>query len=137
MVSPARGTHLELKYERRIPLLPRSISPLTVCAGLLAGLITVTPAMARGEPDVDVRQATARTLFEEGLEYSDAGRWQEAADRFGRAYQAKPTAEIAYNLAQAYVRLGYLSRASEMFRRAAADPQGSAEVREAARARLA
>src|SRR6476659_4656068 len=100
MVSPARGTHLERKYDRKDPLVPRTIAHLTVCAGLLAALIAF-PARARGQAEPDgARQATARTLFQEGLEYSDAGRWQEAVDRFGRAYRMKPTAEIAYNLAQ-------------------------------------
>jgi hypothetical protein len=109
-----------------------------VCAGLLAALLTGSPDRARADDDTGAaRQATARTLFEEGLEYSDAGRWQEAADRFSRAYQAKPTAEIAYNLAQAHVRLGHLSAAAEMLRRAVADPDAAPRVREAARARLA
>jgi tetratricopeptide (TPR) repeat protein len=118
-------------------LLPRSISHLTVCAGLIAALASAPPPARAAGADDAARQMMARTLFDEGLEYSDAGRWQEAADRFRRAYQAKPTAEIAYNLAQAYVRLGYLSGAADMFRRAAVDPEASPPVREAARARLA
>jgi hypothetical protein len=83
------------------------------------------------------RRETARTLFNQGLEYADAGRWHEAADRFRRAYEAKATAEIAYNLATAYTRLGYLAGASELLRRAADDVNASPDVREAARARLA
>jgi hypothetical protein len=115
-----------------------SISHLTVCAGLLTALLTAIPSPARGEAEPDgARQATARTLFDEGLEYSDAGRWQEAADRFGRAYQMKPTAEIAYNLAQAHIRLGHLTAATDMLRRAATDPEGAPRVRDAALARLA
>ena len=107
-----------------------------MCAGLIAALVsTARPAWA--ERTEDARQAAARTLFNEGLEYSDAGRWQEAADRFRRAYQERPTAEIAYNLAQANVRLGHLSEAAGLFRRAAVDPEAAAPVREAARARLA
>lgn len=116
---------------------PRSICHLTVCAGLIAALVSGAPLARAASDDDAARQATARTLFDEGLEYSDAGRWQEAADRFRRAYKAKPTAEIGYNLAQVYVRLGYLSGAAEMFRRAAVDPEASPPVREAARARLA
>jgi hypothetical protein len=109
-----------------------------VCAGLLAAVIAMTPALARGEAEPEsARQTTARRLFDEGLEYSDAGRWQEAAERFGRAYQMKPTAEISYNLAQVQVRLGHLSAAAELLRRASADPDAPPEVREASRARLA
>jgi tetratricopeptide (TPR) repeat protein len=88
-------------------------------------------------PADDRRREVARTLFNEGLEYSDAGRWHEAAERFRRAYQAKPTPEIGYNLAQAYVRLGYLATAAELLRRAEVDPDAPPAVREAARARLA
>jgi tetratricopeptide (TPR) repeat protein len=79
----------------------------------------------------------ARALFNEGLEYSDAGRWHEAADRFRRAYEAKATSEIGYNLAQAYIRLGYLATAAVLLQRAAEDPDASPAVREAARVRLA
>jgi len=117
---------------------PRSICYLTVCAGLWAAL-AATAGVARAKTDNtdEGRRATARTLFNEGLEYSDAGRWHEAADRFRRAYEAKPTSEIGYNLAQAYVRLGYLATAAELWRRAAEDPDATSAVREAARARLA
>jgi hypothetical protein len=96
----------------------------------------VGPARAEGASD-EQQRVTARALFNEGLEYADAGRWHEAADRFRRAYQAKPTSEIGYNLAQAYIRLGYLATAAELLRRAAVDPEASLAVREAAQARLA
>src|SRR3954467_4480916 len=106
MVSPARGTTLSVSTRRMFPLASRSLFQITVCAGLMVAIGVAVPVSARGDADdTDVSQAPARPLFNEGLEYPDAGRWQEAADRFGRAYQSKPTAEIAYNLAQAYVRL--------------------------------
>jgi hypothetical protein len=117
---------------------PRSLCHLTVCAGLWLALATAAAGTAHAGPDPDEqRRETARTLFNEGLEYSDAGRWHEAADRFRRAYQAKATSEIGYNLAQAYSRLGYLATAAELLRRAAADPEAPIAVREAAQLRLA
>jgi hypothetical protein len=121
-----------------MPLPWRRFCHVIVCAGLIGALAGV--GTRRAEADTSAapgRPERARTLFNEGLEYSDAGRWQEAADRFRRAYQEKPTAEIAYNLAQVYLRLGYLAGGAELFRRAAEDPQAAAAVREAARARLA
>ena len=117
---------------------PRSLCHLTVCAGLWLVLATAMAGTAHAGSGADEqRRETARTLFNEGLEYSDAGRWHEAADRFRRAYQAKATPEIGYNLAQAYIRLGYLATAAELLRRAAADPEASVAVREAAQLRLA
>jgi hypothetical protein len=111
-----------------------------VCAGLLVGLVLAAAGPARAEGPMPLeadRRETARTMFAQGLEYADAGRWHEAADRFRRAYQAKPTAEIAYNLASAYTRLGYLAGAAELLQRAADDGEASAAVRSAAQARLA
>jgi len=107
-----------------------------VCAGLWLAFAAAAPARA-DPPRDEARRIAARALFDEGLEYADAGRWHEAADRFRRAYHAKATSEIGYNLAQAYVRLGYLATAAELLRRAADDPEASPAVREAARARLA
>jgi hypothetical protein len=104
-------------------------------AALLGG-----PARGRAEETLPLdadRRATARALFDQGLEYADAGRWQEAADRFRRAYEAKATAEIAYNLATAYVRLGYLAAAAGLLRRVVDDDEAPPAVRDAARVRLA
>jgi hypothetical protein len=111
-------------------LLKRSLFTLTVCAGLNLA----RPALAESAPD---QRETARVVFNQGLEYADAGRWQEAAERFRSAYAVKPTAEIAYNLAQAYIRLGYLAGGAELLERAANDPEATAPVKEAARVRLA
>jgi hypothetical protein len=118
-------------------LASRSLSHLIVCAGLIAGLTSLASSATAADatPDTD-RRETARTLFNEGLEYADAGRWQEAALRFRRAYEVKSTAEIGYNLAQAYIHLGYLASGVELLRRAGDDPDAAAAVREAARARL-
>jgi hypothetical protein len=102
---------------------------------MAALLLAPRAGRAQVAPDGDGREA-ARSLFNQGLEYSDAGRWQEAADRFSRAYSLKPTASIAYNLAQAYIRLGYLAGASQLLRRAVDDPEATPEVRDAARTRL-
>jgi hypothetical protein len=117
-------------------LLPRLLSRFTVCAGLIA-LLLLAPRAGQAQTATEGDGVeTARALFNQGLEYSDAGRWQEAADRFSRAYALKPTASIAYNLAQAYIRLGYLAGGSQLLRRSADDPEATPEVREAARTRL-
>jgi hypothetical protein len=92
-----------------------------------------SPARAQG---VD-RQAAARALFEEGVAHADAGRWNEAADRFSRAHSLRPTPEIAYNLSTALARVGRLVSAAELLRQVVDDPQATARVRAAAEARLA
>jgi hypothetical protein len=91
---------------------------------------------ASAREDLDTK-AAARTLFEEGLAHADAHRWEQAADRFERASLLRPTPVIDYNLSSALVQVGDLVRASELLRQIAADPKASAEVKQAARARLA
>jgi len=118
-------------------LLVGQISRLLLCAGLIFGLaLARVPAWAQTPMDEE-RRVAARNLFNEGLEYADAGRWLEAADRFRRAYAVKPTPEIGYNLATAYLRLGHPAYASQLLRRAADDPNAAPPVRYAASARLA
>jgi hypothetical protein len=75
-------------------------------------------------------------LFKEGLKSLEAERWQDAADRFDRAYTLRPTPEIAYNLTSALVKLGRLVRASELLREVAQDAHASQRVRDAAAVRL-
>ena len=60
--------------------------------------------------------ALARALFEEGVVAADAQRWDEAAERFERAYGLKATPGIAYNWASALVELGRLVEAGERLR---------------------
>jgi hypothetical protein len=80
--------------------------------------------------------ALARSLFEEGVAFADRGEWQDAADRFRRSLEIRPSAVVAYNLGSALVELGELVAASEAFERAARAPSESG-VRDAARSRLA
>ncbi|MEM9191646.1 MAG: tetratricopeptide repeat protein [Myxococcota bacterium] len=56
----------------------------------------------------------ARRLFEEGIEFGEAERWEEAVDRFSRAYELRPSPGIAVNLASALIPLGELVEASEL-----------------------
>ena len=82
------------------------------------------------------RKAAARALFEEGLAHADAQRWGEAADRFERASALRPSPVITYNLTSALIHLGDLVRASELLREITTDPHATADVRQAARARI-
>lgn len=100
-----------------------------------AVVIAGAPSPSRAQA-VD-RQAAARALFEEGVAHADAGRWNDAADRFSRAHSLRPTPEIAYNLSTALARVGHLVSAAELLRQVIDDPQATARVRAAAEARLA
>jgi len=93
-------------------------------------------AAAQPAGDLEQRQAAARGLFEEGLVHLQAERWEQAVDRFERAYAVRSSPEIAYNLSSALIRTGRLVRASELLRGVAASPQASVAVRDAASGRL-
>ena len=81
--------------------------------------------------------ALARSLFEEGLAAADAERWDEAAERFGRAYALKPTPATAFNWAAALIEIGKLVEAGERLRAIARDPAADAGLRSYSEAKLA
>jgi len=56
----------------------------------------------------------ARALFEEGLELGEQENWEQAVDRFTRAYELHASPGIAVNLASALIPLGELVEASEI-----------------------
>lgn len=84
----------------------------------------------------DEQQAVVRALFEEGVAFSDRGRWAEAADRFRRAMALRRLPVIVHNLAVALSRMGRPTEASELFRAVVRDSTSSAAVREAAQREL-
>lgn len=95
-----------------------------ILAFLLATLLT-NLALAQGSHQT----ALARALFEEGIELADAGNWPAAADRFGRAYELKPTSGIAFNWASALAKTGKLVQASELLEGVVRDPGAAVELK--------
>lgn len=91
---------------------------------------------ARTPADEASRRATARALFDQGVSLLAQEKWGAAADRFERARALQPSARITYNLAVALSRLGRYVYAAELLRELTRDPGVSAEVKEAATARL-
>lgn len=128
-VIPTRGMPHRVEPRAAACRATRAIALLAVL------LFTPRPANAQTTPDLE-KQAAARALFEEGLAHIEAERFDEAADRFERAYLLRPSAEIAYNLSSALIRKGRLVRASELLRVVAADDRAAEQVGSAARARL-
>jgi hypothetical protein len=96
-----------------------------VLSFLLATLLT-NVALAQGSHET----ALARALFEEGVALADAGDWAAAADRFGRAYELKPTSGIAFNWASALSKTGKLVQASELLQGVVRDPAAAPELKQ-------
>ncbi|RLB48609.1 MAG: hypothetical protein DRJ42_22870 [Deltaproteobacteria bacterium] len=91
-----------------------------------------TEAAATADAEADARTEEARALFEEGLGLAAEERFEEAAERFRRAYQLRPASPIAFNLGNALVEGGHLVEGTEMLRQVARDPNGSSDLRERA-----
>jgi len=100
---------------------------LAVLLGVLTLGLSIT-GVARAQGTDHERRALARSLFEEGLRFGQAEQWDQAADRFERAYELAPSAAIATNLASALIPLGQLVRASELLRESLESPSASAPV---------
>jgi hypothetical protein len=101
---------------------------------LLAG-----PAQAAAQATSEERDtATARALFREGLELSDLGDLEGAADRFRRSLEIRPSPVVEYNLGSTLVELGRLVEASERLNHVLQhfdrEPGGNERVHRAARA---
>ncbi|MBI4952439.1 MAG: hypothetical protein HY908_10430 [Myxococcales bacterium] len=96
-------------------LLPRPLACLAVAWLLAAG---ARPARAENPADI----AAARELFQEGTAAAEAGRWQEAVDRFTRSLALKQAPLTVYSLGVAQKKTGRLAWALENFRAFLAEP---------------
>lgn len=98
----------------------------------LCSIVSSSPASAQDEEQT----AQVRALFEEALDHADDGRWEEAADRFRRAYEIRSAPVIGYNLAAAVVHLDRLVEASEVLTRVLRNPATNSRTEQQARALL-
>lgn len=78
----------------------RSVGLLFVLGSL------VTSSVVCAQADEEVRNESARQMFQEGLAQGQAGRWTDAERRFAQALELRWAGPIAYNLAHARVELG-------------------------------
>lgn len=101
---------------------------VALCATRVAAQV---PATDRG------RTEAARALFEEGLVLVDQERWHDAAERFRRALELRPSAVITFNLASALAKQGQAIEASELLRALVKDESVQDATREAATQLLA
>jgi hypothetical protein len=79
-------------------------------------LVAVWPAMVRATDDR--AKGAARELAKEGKRDFDAGRFEEAGDKFQRAYEIAKVPTLAVWAARALVKRGSLVVASELYRQA-------------------
>jgi hypothetical protein len=103
---------------------------------LSIGVLWAGQAFAQANEERDT--ATARALFREGVELSDLGDLQGAADRFRRSLEIRPSPVVEYNLGSTLVELGRLVEASEhlthVLQHFAQNPGTNERVHRAARA---
>jgi hypothetical protein len=111
-----------------------SLRPLATLA-LVVGSLLASSATVTAQDERDT--ATARALFEQGVELADKGDWSGAADRFERSDKLRHSPVVAYNLANAWVELGRLVEAAEVLRQIDKDPGAKPDVKKDARALLA
>ena len=79
----------------------------------------------------------ARALFTQGVERARSEQYEQAVDLFSRAQALRPAPAIAFNLANALVRLGRLVEATEQLRSTVRAAETAAEMRAVAESTLA
>jgi len=76
-----------------------------VCLGLMLGQADPLCAETAGPTHNSSPTEQARTLFLQGLDLADQGRWQAAIDSFHQALTLRDAPAIRYNLAASLIRL--------------------------------
>jgi len=99
---------------------------------LVAGLSLLLSNGAEAQDATNT--ALARSLFEAGIVHTEAGEWEEAADRFERSLALHPSEVVSFNAGIALTHLDRLVEARERFRNAAGSDHS--QLAEAARAQI-
>ncbi len=101
---------------------------------LVAALGCLTPALAHAQGARD--RALGRQLFRQGVTAARQGHWDEARNRFSRAYDLTHHAPILVNLAAADAELGHLVEATDAYSRYLSSDAAQGHVKQAAQAAL-
>lgn len=98
-------------------LVPRGVTRrlLSALAALLLCFAAVSAEAQRRDPSA-AEIERARQLFVEGTEHYQAGRLNEALERFLAAWRIVPGPELAYNVARTYERMADAQHAVEFYR---------------------
>ena len=105
-----------------------------ICSALQCVAFVLASAANAQPSDDPTRDASARALFQEGVELAEASDWRGAEDRFRRAYTLRASPVIAYNLASALAERGKFVEASEFVRKVTQDDKADAGLKQSARA---
>ena len=81
-----------------------SIRPTVLGFALLCGALVLPSGPARAQEDP--RKPQAETIFAEGIKLHDAGRNAEALEKYRRAYDVYPSANILFGIARLEQLLG-------------------------------
>jgi hypothetical protein len=108
-----------------------------VWAGITGILVWGLVSLAAAQP-VATEEDTerARTLFEQGVQDGDRGRWEDAVRNFREALRLRDAPAIRYNLGAALVELRRDAEAEPELRRVADDPGAPEELRSRSRVHL-
>lgn len=124
--QPRRGHH------RGVPPTTQA-APATETNATPPTLAPAAPgAPAEAAPSAEVLEV-ARSLFREGVEAAQAGRWEEARQRFARVLSLRAAPLVRFNLAVASRNVGRFVEAIDQYRQFVRDiPAGSDPARERA-----
>lgn len=92
-----------------------NLSMRATCLGFLAA-IAMTAAPATAQEPAPERDDEARALFQAAVAAFNAGRYEDALERFEDAYEASPRPELLYNLGATADRLQREDAARSYFR---------------------
>ena len=99
-------------------------------------LLPATAARAQDEPTPE-ETALARSLFQQGMAAVEAGDYETAADRLGRALEIRDSAVVRTNYALALIELGHFVEASEHLEVVVRTSEEGSDARRIAEERLA
>lgn len=89
-------------------------------------LALVTTSTASAQTERELRRA--RAAFAAGVEHADAGRWEQAAERFRAAIAVRAAPPVSYNLAAALTELGKTKEPWALVQAVLADATTSPEL---------
>ena len=101
MTSPPHGIG-------RVVVVGAAISALLLCASMVAG-------QGESEPDAPNSDEEAKALFQAGRVAFEAGRYEDALDRWNTAYGLSGQPRLRYNIGLAAERLGRIDEAIAAF----------------------
>ena len=105
--------------------------PRLIAITFAISVFCVTPR-SRATAQTDQELAQARGWFAEGIEHSEAGRYEDAVASFRRVLAVKGSPPVRYNLALNLYELGLVREADENVQMLLEDPETTPDIRSSA-----